>query len=181
MAYIIPDGTTRHIFAGTEAAPGTYMGSVAVLPNEGPITSAEVLKRAGVDGGVRARKRTFRQRVTLAQLNAGFTLLPALAGVAYRMVDCQVISVGGAAAALTTADIKGVQATSTVKLAAVAQAQLTQSAVNRPGVTGTTVLADGASFAVCDTNTAITCGVTGSAATTATAFDVQFDYEEIVA
>ena len=175
------EGNAIHVFSGTEAAPGTYIGSVAALPNEGAISSAEVAKRLGIDGSVRARKRSFRMRVTLAQVNAGLTLLPAIANVQYRMADCQIIAIGGAAAAGTTVDILGTQATASVKLAAFAQASLTQSTVLRPGIAGCAVLADGASFVACDVNTAITISKTGSAFTTATNFDVQFEYEEIVA
>lgn len=116
-----------------------------------------------------------RLRATIAQVNAGIELLPALAGYAYRMIDCQAISVGGAAAAVTTVDILGTQ-TSAVKLAAFAQAQLAQSTVLRPGITGCAVLADGASFAPCDANTAVTVGKTGSAVTTATHIDFEFTY-----
>jgi len=117
-----------------------------------------------------------RVRATIAQVNAGLELLPALAGYTYRMIDCQAISVGGAAAAVTTVDILGTQAAASVKLAAFAQASLTQSAALRPGIAGTAVLADGASFAACDANTAITLGKTGSAVTTATHIDIELTY-----
>lgn len=116
-----------------------------------------------------------RVRATIAQVNAGLELLPALAGYSYRMIDCQAISVGGAAAAVTTVDIIGTQ-TSAVKLAAFGQAALTQSTVLRPGISGCTVLADGASFIACDANTAITLGKTGSSVTTATHIDIEFTY-----
>lgn len=130
-------------------------------------------------GGHRVRKKgdvqTQRFRVTIAQINAGFTLLAALSGFKYRLIDCLAIAVGGAVGAVTTVDILGTQ-TSSVKLLAFAQASLTQSTVLRPGVSGTTVLADGASFVACDNNTAITVNKTGSDVTTATHVDLVLQY-----
>jgi hypothetical protein len=110
--------------------------------------------------------RRFAQ--TIATVNAGVTLLAAIAGMKYRLVDVIAIAVGGAAAAVTTVDILGTQSASVVKLAAFAQASLTQNTVLRPGVAGTAVLAGGASFLACDANTAITAGITGASITTAT-------------
>lgn len=123
----------------------------------------------------RRDEKTQRFRATIAEVNAGLTLLPALVGFKYRITDVIAISVGGAAAAVTTVDIIGTQTTA-VKLAAFAQASLTQSTVLRPGVSGCTVLADGASFVACDANTAITIGKTGSNVTTATHIDVILSY-----
>jgi hypothetical protein len=120
--------------------------------------------------------RTLRTRVPIASVNAGATLLPALAGKKYRFIDCSAIAVGGAVGATTTVDILGTQAAASVKLASFAQASLTQSTVLRPGVAGTTVLADGASYAQCDVNTPITIGKTGASATTATAIDIVLSY-----
>jgi hypothetical protein len=117
-----------------------------------------------------------RKRFTTAQVNAGAEILPAAAGVAYRMTEVKVVAVGGAAAAVTTVDILGTQATSVVKLAAFAQASLTQSTELRAGDTGGTILADGASYAVCDAGAALTIGITGSAMTTATHIDVILEF-----
>lgn len=117
-----------------------------------------------------------RVRVTLAQANAGLTIVPAITGQKLRMIGCKVIAIGGAAAAGTTLDILGTQGGSGVKLAAFAQASLTQSTVLTAGGSGGAVLADGASYVANDTGTAITVGKTGSAFTTATNFDVIIDY-----
>lgn len=108
--------------------------------------------------------RSKRIRVTLAQLNAGYTLLAAVAGYGYRIIDMKMIAVGGALGTATSIEIEGNQA-GAVDLFSVAAAQLTRSAVNGPGIAGTTVLADGASFAVCSDNTAITISATGTADT----------------
>lgn len=117
-----------------------------------------------------------RQRIAIASVNAGATILSAVDGVSYRMVNCSVIAIGGAATTVTTIDILGTQATSSVKLAAFAQASLTQSTELRAGDAGGTILADGASYAVCDVNTAITIGITGSATTVATSIDVILEF-----
>jgi hypothetical protein len=116
-----------------------------------------------------------RQRFTIAEVNAGATLVAAVAGKSIRMVDCRAIAIGGAAVAVTTVDIIGT-ATTSRKLVAYAQANLTQSTVVGAGHAGGAVLADGASFTANDAGTAITIGKTGSNVTTATHIDVIFDY-----
>lgn len=117
-----------------------------------------------------------RQRFTLAEVNAGATLIAAYAGRKARLIDASIIAVGGAAAAGTTVDILATQSASGVKLVAFAQASLTQSALLRAGASGAAILADGASFVGNDANTAITVGKTGSSFTTATHFDVSITY-----
>lgn len=116
-----------------------------------------------------------RQRFTVAEINAGATLVAAVAGKSIRMVSCKAIAVGGAAGAVTTVDVLGTSTTSR-KLVAFAQANLTQSTVLADGGTGAAVLADGASYTANDAGTAITVGKTGSNVTTATHIDVIFDY-----
>lgn len=118
---------------------------------------------------------TRRTRFTIAQVNAGATLVAAIPGKSIRMVNCKAISVGGAAGAVTTVDVLGTASTSR-KLVAFAQASLTQSAVLTAGGTGAAVLADGASYTANDAGTAVTVGKTGSNVTTATHIDVIFDY-----
>jgi len=119
--------------------------------------------------------RVLRTRVAAADVNAGATLLPAVAGKKYRLHDAYAIAIGGAAGAVTTVDLLGTVTTAR-KLVAFGQANLTQSAIVRAGGTGGTVLADGASFTQNDANTAITVGVTGSAMTTATHIDFGLTY-----
>lgn len=141
-----------------------------------------MMRRAFDAGGLTSLRGTpnlrKRTRLTIAQVNAGATLIPA-PGPGYRLnfVDAKVTAIGGAAAATTTVDIKGTRGGSAVKLVAIAVAALTQSAVNRAGATNNTVLADGASFTEdLDANTAITAGVTGAAVTTATHIDFDIVY-----
>lgn len=116
-----------------------------------------------------------RKRFTIAQVNAGATLVAAVAGKKIRMVNCKAIAVGGAAGAVTTVDVLATLSTGR-KLVAFAQANLTQSTVLTAGGTGAAVLADGASYTANDAGTAVTVGKTGSNVTTATHIDVIFDY-----
>lgn len=118
-----------------------------------------------------------RKRFTIAEVNAGATVVAAPGtGYQLRVVDCTMISIGGAVGAATTVDLLGTQAASSVKLIANAIAGLTRSALLRMGATNSTVLADGASNVACDANTALTIGKTGSTATTATHVDVLLTY-----
>jgi hypothetical protein len=117
-----------------------------------------------------------RSRVAIADVNAGATLLPAVAGYKYRLIDAKAVAIGGAVGTLTTVDIKATQSTSVVKLVAYAQASLTQSTVLRDGAAGAAVLADGASYVQNDVNTAITIGKTGGTGDTATHVDVELTY-----
>jgi hypothetical protein len=116
-----------------------------------------------------------RTRFTIAQVNAGAVIVPAVTGKSIRMVNCFAIAIGGAAGAVTTVDIIGTLTTPR-KLVAFAQASLTQSAVLTAGGTGAAVLADGASYTSNEAGTAVTIGKTGSDVTTATHIDVIFNY-----
>lgn len=117
-----------------------------------------------------------RTRVTLAQLNAGITLLPALANFSYRLVDVWMIAVGGAATTGTSVNVIGTRSASPVQLVVAAVAALTQSALLRAGAANAVILADGASFSALDVNTGITCITVGSAMTTLTNLDVTLDF-----
>ena len=112
-----------------------------------------------------------RLRVVTADVNAGKELLPALPGLCYQMTYMAEISYGGSAATVTTVDITGTQSSSSVKLMAGAQASLAQSTLVVAGATGGTILADGASFAVCDVNTAINVSCTTNNLATSTGID----------
>lgn len=120
--------------------------------------------------------KSYRQRFTVAEVNAGASVLAAVAGFKYRMINAKIISVGGAAGAVTTVDVLGTQSASSSKLVAFAQASLTQNTVLTAGDSGAAVLAAGASYIQNDVNTAITIGKTGATITTATHFDLIVDY-----
>ncbi len=120
--------------------------------------------------------RQLRQRVAIADINTGLTLLAALPGYKYRLVDAYAIAIGGAAGSVTSVDILGTQTTAQ-KLVAFLVAGLTRSTVLRAGAaTNGVVLADGASFVANDVNTAITIGKTGSSIDTATHVDICLSY-----
>jgi hypothetical protein len=123
-----------------------------------------------------ANVQHIRRRFTIAEVNAGTALLPALAGVRYRVVDAQMISIGGAVGAATSVDIAATQAASSVNILAVAVAALTQNTLVRAGAANAAILAGGASFVTNDVNTAVVVQKTGSNATTATHVDVLLSY-----
>ncbi len=123
-----------------------------------------------------ANVHNYRRRVTTAEVNAGLTLLPAVPGFKYRLIDSTVIAIGGAASALTLLTIAATQAGAAVLLVTHTQASLTQSTVLKPNSTGAVVLADGASFVANDQNTEITVAKTGSSLATSTAIDINLTY-----
>jgi hypothetical protein len=116
-----------------------------------------------------------RHRVTIAEINAGHEILPAIEGRTYRIISVKAIAYGEAVGTTTTVDVLGTQSTGPVKIVTFAQGALVQSAVLTDSADGT-VLADGASFVACDANTAITVGKTGSDADTATGVDFIITY-----
>ncbi len=176
------------VFSTTVAAPvywdsatdlavtsGKGLVGVAVAGGADGQTYVDVLLNAP-SAAVAGDARVLRQRVTTAEVNAGLTLLPAVAGRKYRMHDVALIAVGGAAATATSVDILGTQSASSAKLLAAAVAGLTQNALLRAGATNAAILAAGASFVANDVNTAITIGKTGSDLATATHIDVLLTY-----
>lgn len=172
---------TRKMVASEAITVGTivYAAASGKVSASGNVPLGICLEAASADGNIievspirSGVTVSLRSRFTIAQVNAGATILTAVPGLKWRMQDVMGISVGGSASAVTTVDVLGTQSSSSVKLAAFAQASLTQSTVLRPGVSGTTVLADGASFVANDANTAITIGKTGSSVATATHIDI---------
>lgn len=162
---------------GSGAIKSKY-NSAGALVFYHPTTGAELFRiDKTVTGGyiMPGMVKNVRARLTIAQVNAGATLLTALVGFKYRMVRASALAIGGAVAAVTTVDLIGTQTTA-AKLVAFTQASLVQSARVVDGGTGGTILADGASYTACDVNTAVTVGVTGSPITTATHVLFNLDY-----
>jgi hypothetical protein len=119
-----------------------------------------------------------RARFTIAQVNAGATILAAVAGYKYRMIDAKLVAVGGAVGVgeATTVDILGTSSTAR-KLVEGGQAAMTRSTVVRDGSAGGVVLTDGASYTQNDVNTAITIGKTGGTGlATPSHIDVEMTY-----
>jgi hypothetical protein len=148
------------------AQDATYLTNVYLERGTGRVVS-----QAG--GGAVYNQRF---RVSIANVNTGVTLLPAQAGIKYRLVDTTIIAVGGAVATCTAVTLSGTQAASGAVLQSVAVAALTQSTLVKPNTANSTVLADGASFVTNDVNTAITIAKTGASCATATNVDVILSY-----
>lgn len=119
--------------------------------------------------------RNVRTRLTIAEVNAGATLVAAATGYKHRLVDARVAAIGGNVGAVTTIDILGTQTTAQ-KLVTFAQANLTDDTLLKIGDTGVSILDNGVSFIANDSGTAITIGKTGDAITTATHVDVFLSY-----
>lgn len=150
----------------THAQDATYQHDVYLERDTGRLVSQA--------GGGAAYNQRFR--VSIANVNAGLTLLPARARLKYRLIDTTVIAVGGAVATCTAVVISGTQAAGGATLESIAVAALTQSTVVKPNTANATVLADGASFVTNDINTAVTIGKTGGSCATATNVDVILTY-----
>lgn len=113
-----------------------------------------------------------RQRFTIAEINTGATLMPAITGYKYRLQDVTLVAIGGNAGTATAVTLSGTQSASVVALITAAVAALTRSTVVKPDTANVTVLADGASFVACDVSTALTIEKTGGSLATATHVDV---------
>lgn len=80
--------------------------------------------------------------VTIAEINAGHTIVTVPATRLFRLTDVMAVAYGGSCATVTTVDLK----VGSTTLFTYAQANLTQSNILSIGSTGVTALADGASF-----------------------------------
>ena len=186
------NGTAKMVAAGAITAGATvYAAASGKIDASGTVFVGTALEAAGADNDVIEVLRGpntdllansgvinhLRTRVTTAQVNAGLTLLPALAGQKYRLVDLSLIAIGGNAGAATGVLVRGTQSAAVVKLMDAKVAGLTQSTLLRIGTaTNGVILADGASFVANDANTAITIIKDGSDLTTATHIDVLLSY-----
>ncbi len=123
-----------------------------------------------------------RQRVAIGDINTGATILPAIEGKAYRIIDIALVAYGGnlaATAEATGVAVSGTQSAAGAALFTVPVASLTQSTLIHSSCAGSSafILADGASFVANDANTAVTVqAVGGSDLITATGIDVIISY-----
>jgi hypothetical protein len=113
---------------------------------------------------------------TAAQINAGANLLLPINNRRYRVIDANMVAVGGAVAGATSVDINATQGAVAVKPLSVAIAGLTQNALVRAGATNAAILAGGASYGLCDYATGLTVGKTGGTMTGATSILVMISY-----
>lgn len=177
---------TRKVVANAAITVGdpVYCAAAGKVGSSGSVRYGIALEAATADndvievlvdgntGGV----QNLRVRTTTANVNAGATLLPAIPGRSYRLVDATMISIGGAASGATAVRITGTQSASSVQLVSNTVGALTQSTRVLAGVTAnSSILADGASFLACDANTAITLTASGTLATS-TNIDVILSY-----
>lgn len=116
-----------------------------------------------------------RQRFTTAEVNAGATVLAAVDGFQYQLVDATLIAIGGSASGATSVRISATQSSSTVHLVTALVAALTENTIAKPFSSNVSVLAAGASFVANDVNTAVTVNANGTLATS-TAVDVILTY-----
>lgn len=139
---------------GSTPAAGTF----TTLTATGAATFDGLINAAGSSFGVVSK----RIRTSIANVNAGATLLAAVTGRKWRLVEAKVIAIGANVTSTTATGVAiiGTQSASGVNLLTVAKADLTRSAVNSTEVNGT-VLADGASFVDNDADTAITIAADG--------------------
>jgi hypothetical protein len=158
--------------AGKVGASGSARYGIALEAATADGDVIEVL----VDGNM-GSVQNLRTRVTTANVNAGATLLPAIPGRSYRLVDLSLIAIGGNAATATGVLVRATQSASVVTLMDAKVAGLTQNTLLRIGTaTNGLPLAGGLSFVANDANTAITIIKDGSDLATATHIDVLLSY-----
>lgn len=162
--------------SGPAASTAVAAGTVIAASGSGVTTVLVDLNARGPVPNPYGQVQHIDQTFTVAQVNAGVTLLPAVPGFKYQLVDEAMIAIGGAAATATSVDLLGTQSASSVQLVANAVAGLTQNTLLRAGATNAAILAAGASFNACDVNTAITVGKTGPNVATATSIRVKVWY-----
>lgn len=174
----IPVGPVYAAAAGKISATGTVLEGFALEAATGDGDVIEVLMTDTAAGALMGPVvQSVRTRFTAAQINAGATLLAAVPGLKYRVIDASFIAIGGNASGATTVDLLATQSASSVRLVANAVAGLTQNTLLRAGATNSTILGAGASFVQNDANTALTVGKTGSDLATATHVDVLVTFE----
>jgi hypothetical protein len=161
-------------------ADGEFIiGVDGTAANNAKVTASgdATISNAGVVDVASTFVQNLRERVTVANINAGYELLAAVAGKRYRMVDVFVTAIGGTCDNATSVDIVGVQSTSDVNLVTYAVAALVDDALVRVGAANADDLANGLSFVSNDANTAITIQKSsGNIVETCTEVDVILSY-----
>lgn len=157
-------------------APGSgiiYLGTFEAAKASGQTVARIRLANTSKFGpGVQVNQRI---EVTAAALNAGtVTLLPAIAGLKYRLLDAKLIAKGGNAAGATAVNLIGTQTTD-VNLLSAAVAALTQNAWASTNSANVTMAAT--ADAQNDANTSIRLARTVSNLTGATSIVVLLTYE----
>jgi hypothetical protein len=177
---------------GDAAAPATQKLKGADATGGGPTVGGILQLQGGAPAGAAAYGNvaipngtlvidgdyvaiTKRLRTSIAQLNAGVVLLPAVASMKYRLVDVTAIAYGATCLGATTVTLLGNQG-GVVTLVSYPIATLIQSAVLKPDTATVAVLPDGASFVANTANTSFSAGKTGGNVTTCTGVDFSLTY-----
>jgi hypothetical protein len=161
---VVPKGTAGVIRLGSYTTPLTIdkTGAVYLTNGSGTPGAAVGITSAGATFSVSAN-------VTLAQVNAGITILPAVTGQTYKVNHFLLTAVGGTTAGCTSVNISDTTGTP-VNAAAVAIAALTSGTPVDETISGVTLTA----FAptALTANQGIQVRHVGSACTTSTSFNV---------
>jgi hypothetical protein len=114
------------------------------------------------------------QTISLAELNAGVTVLPAVAGLRYRIVNFGVMCIGGANAT-EAFQVKGT--VSSVVTVLMSQTAIAQGNLQRFTAAGTQLPAtDGVAYAPLDVNTPVIVDSASGGATGPTSYQLLIDY-----
>lgn len=150
-------------------------GATTVIGANGVLDIYGTVQKDGVD---LTEQLTFTKyvRLTLAQVNAGVEVLPAISGKKYRVTYFTFRAIGGAFGGLDSIELEDGDGTPVV-VASAAVAALTENALLFPHTANVT---PGAGFLVgTTTGEGINITKTGSAGTTATHLDVVVVYQII--
>ena len=164
-AVTIGPGGNGYTTSGTTLTAAGAISAKGALTVDGAstLTGALILGSTAVGPGGGGIVYTTRHVCTLAEVNAGHEILPAVTGRKYRMVNCKIFTGGhnlAATAAATGLSINGTQTTGKALFTALLAA-CTADAVCGIGSANTSVLPDtdnsgSPSFLACDAATAIT-------------------------
>ncbi|MCK5602419.1 hypothetical protein KAR91_11130 [Candidatus Pacearchaeota archaeon] len=166
--------------AGTPAwatiNPMTTLGDVVVGTTAGAVSRLGIADASYVLGGGatpawRLGAITAQVSVSLAELNAGKVIIPAVTGKQIVVLDFNIVC-DGSFAALTSAELE--DSSASVNVCSLAQAQMTDDAVLTKGITGVTLgvgIAEGLTV-----SESLDITLTGATATTATGLIVVVTY-----
>ena len=164
---LIADSAISWTAAGNIAAAGsvTQPGQILLLFYDPVAAKWYINVGSGPGASGASTLYNVRSSQLIAVINTGYTHLPAVPGLKWRVVDYYMTATGANAAGATSVDINGTQSASGVALFAVPVATLTRGTVTKPNSANVVPLTDGAATAQCDANTAITVKSTGTLTT----------------
>jgi hypothetical protein len=167
-------GTLNVVSGGTaDVASGGTLTVAGAQTVSGSIDLTGTVSKDGTDLTSQLHFTKY-DRVTIAEVNAGHELLPAIATRQYRITGVKIRAIGGAAGSVTSVDIQDDNGTPVV-VAAFAQANLTENTILLENSTGATM---GAGYMLGTTaGKAIDIIKNGADVDTATHFDVVLEYQ----